>query len=73
MCVSCGCRLFNDDHGDPRNITMEELERAATAAGMSLDEVVEHIAEATKAGDGSVVEPDDSRQPSRGASATRRR
>ena len=57
MCVSCGCGRFNDDHGDPRNITMEELERAATAAGMSLDEVIEHIAKAAKVGDGSVAEP----------------
>jgi len=57
MCVSCGCGQFNDDHGDSRHITMVELERAAAAAGLALDEVADNISEAATVGDGSVVEP----------------
>lgn len=36
MCVSCGCGLIHDDHGDPRNITIEDLRAAADAANESV-------------------------------------
>lgn len=32
MCLSCGCGKPNDDHGDPANITAQDLDRAAQAA-----------------------------------------
>jgi hypothetical protein len=32
--MSCGCGQPNEQHGDAANITYEQLERAATAAGI---------------------------------------
>lgn len=43
MCASCGCGTPNDDHGNPANITLNDIERAATAAGMSTTQVAENI------------------------------
>lgn len=43
MCASCGCLRPDDDHGDGANITLNELERAATAAGITVAEVVDNI------------------------------
>ena len=43
MCVSCGCGKPDDDHGDSRNITMGDLDRAADAAGTTRDKVVQNI------------------------------
>jgi hypothetical protein len=43
MCVSCGCGSPNDKHGDQRNITMNDLDQAAKAAGTTRDRVVENI------------------------------
>lgn len=45
MCMSCGCKMPNEDHGDQRNITMNELEDAARASNISVDEVVRNIQE----------------------------
>ncbi|MGH2674016.1 MAG: hypothetical protein ACRDKA_02535 [Actinomycetota bacterium] len=38
MCLTCGCGAPNDDHGDSRHITMDELNAAAEAAEISVDE-----------------------------------
>lgn len=43
MCLSCGCGQAMDDHGDKRNITMATIEKAAEAAGLSVDDVCENI------------------------------
>jgi hypothetical protein len=45
MCVSCGCNTPNDDHGDDRNITMNDLQEAGQAAGIPLEDVVRNIEE----------------------------
>jgi hypothetical protein len=45
MCVSCGCGEPNDRHGDDRHITQSDLQQAATAAELSLDEVIQTIAQ----------------------------
>jgi len=50
MCVSCGCGKPNDDHGDSRHITMSQIEAAADAAGISVDDVADNILEATSEG-----------------------
>jgi len=47
MCASCGCGTFNDNHGDERNITLDQLQRAADAANISLGEVGDNLADAT--------------------------
>ena len=44
MCVSCGCGEPNERHGDDRHITQDDLQQAAAAAEISLDEVVQNIA-----------------------------
>jgi hypothetical protein len=45
MGVSCGCGEPNERHGDDRHITEDDLQRAATAAEISLDEVIQTIAQ----------------------------
>jgi hypothetical protein len=45
MCMSCGCKQPNEDHGDDRNITMDALQQAADAAGISVDEAASNIVE----------------------------
>lgn len=43
MCMNCGCMQPNDDHGDERNITQDELDRAAQAANISRDQAAQNI------------------------------
>jgi hypothetical protein len=43
MCVSCGCGEPNADHGDSRNITMRDVEAAASAAGVNPSQVADNI------------------------------
>jgi hypothetical protein len=45
MCMSCGCRQPNDDHGDARHLTMQDLRAAAQADGISVEEVINNIEE----------------------------
>ena len=49
MCVSCGCNKPNDKHGDDRHITMEQLEKAASAAGKSTADVAKNIQKSVQA------------------------
>lgn len=46
MCVSCGCGSMNDNHGDQRNITMDDIQQAAQAAGTSPEQVANNISSA---------------------------
>lgn len=43
MCLSCGCGEPNASHGDDRHITLEDLEDAAKAAGINLEEVLRNL------------------------------
>lgn len=43
MCMSCGCGQPNDDHGDPRHITQDDLDRAAQAANVSREQAAQNI------------------------------
>ncbi len=45
MCISCGCGQPNNDHGNSKLITMDELKQAADAAKMSVDDAAKNIAE----------------------------
>ena len=45
MCLSCGCGEPNEDHGDPRNITMQQLEEAAQAGDITPEQAAQNIAE----------------------------
>lgn len=43
MCASCGCGKPNDDHGNPANITLTDIERAATAAGITPTQAAQNM------------------------------
>lgn len=45
MCMNCGCGQPNEDHGNPANITAQDLRRAGDANGQSLRESAQHIVE----------------------------
>ena len=53
MCISCGCGKPDDDHGDPRNITMQDLDQAARAAGTTRDRVLQNIMQGGQPGSSS--------------------
>jgi hypothetical protein len=46
MCMSCGCGEPRDDHGNPDNITLDDMEKAAQAAGISTQQAAENIRDA---------------------------
>ncbi len=43
MCMSCGCGKPSDNHGDSRNITQQDLNAAAEAAGIGPAQAVQNI------------------------------
>jgi len=43
MCVSCGCGHPTDNHGDKRNITLQDIDAAAEAAGTTREKVLQNI------------------------------
>src|ERR687886_1104462 len=44
MCLSRGiCQNLFDNHGDPRNITMQTIQDAANAAGITVPEALGNI------------------------------
>ena len=43
--MTCGCREYDNDHGDPKNITYRRLVDAAEAGGVTVEEAVEHLIE----------------------------
>ncbi len=43
MCMNCGCGHPDDRHGNPDNITREDLERAGRTNGQSLEQTVRNI------------------------------
>jgi hypothetical protein len=43
MCLTCGCGEPEDDHGDGRNIVMQQLKDAADAAEISVDEAANNL------------------------------
>lgn len=48
MCMSCGCGAPNEDHGNPDNITLEDLKRAARAANIQPEQAADNIHDAAK-------------------------
>ena len=49
MCVSCGCGKPNENHGDPRHITMQQIQQAAEEAIASVKQGGERYLEEVKA------------------------
>ena len=48
MCLDCGCGKPNDDHGNADHLTMKQVEKAAKASEISVDEAVKNITQAMK-------------------------
>ena len=43
MCMTCGCGLPNDKHGDDAHITYDQLQAAASAAGIDAEKAVDNL------------------------------
>ena len=43
MCLNCNCGKPNDNHGDARNITLQDIDQAARAAGTTRARAFENI------------------------------
>ena len=43
MCLSCGCNMPNEDHGNPNHITQDKLKKAAEAANISVQQAADNI------------------------------
>jgi hypothetical protein len=43
MCMSCGCGRPDDQMGDDRNITANDLRAAADAAGITMEQAADNI------------------------------
>lgn len=52
MCLDCGCGAPNDQHGDPNHLTMEQVEKAAKASKISVDEAMKNINKTVKEAQG---------------------
>jgi len=48
MCMSCGCGQPNEEHGNPANITYDELQAAAQAAGIDAETAADNIHDLAK-------------------------
>ena len=48
MCMSCGCGEPNEDHGNPDNITLDDLRRAAKAARIDPEQAADNIHDAAQ-------------------------
>ena len=53
MCVTCDCGEVHDNHGDNRNITMDQFQKAVEATGKDMDFVLKSVNKWTKQGAGS--------------------
>ncbi len=49
MCMTCGCSEWDNDHGDPKNITYHRLVDAAEAGGVTIEEAARHLHEGVQA------------------------
>jgi hypothetical protein len=49
MCMSCECGRPDDQMGEERHLTLEKVQAAADAAGISLQEVAENISKSAAA------------------------
>ena len=43
MCLSCNCGQPQENHGNNDHITMRDLEKAARASNISIEEAAENI------------------------------
>jgi hypothetical protein len=43
MCLTCGCLLPHEDHGNPDYLTIEGLEKSARLDNLALDDAVQML------------------------------
>lgn len=43
MCLNCGCKSYDDHMADERNLTLEELAKAAIANDMRAGQTIKNI------------------------------
>jgi hypothetical protein len=43
MCLTCGCLLPHEDHGNPEYLTIEGLERSAALDGYDLNTALQNL------------------------------
>ncbi|GBD14010.1 MAG: hypothetical protein NZ695_01720 [Dehalococcoidia bacterium] len=43
MCITCGCDEPEDNHGDPRHITLSQFRQAAEAAEVDMRQLLQNI------------------------------
>jgi hypothetical protein len=53
MCASCGCGKPNDQHGDSRHITLDQIQEAAKASDISAMEVAKNLMDSVQQSGGS--------------------
>ncbi|HSH31447.1 MAG TPA: hypothetical protein VK963_02145 [Candidatus Saccharimonadales bacterium] len=46
--MSCGCKMYDDDMGDPKTVTTKTFDEAATAMGQKKEEAMEETYQALK-------------------------
>jgi hypothetical protein len=49
MCLNCGCGELDNDMGNPANLTLTDLAKAATASEMNGADTIENIRQALAA------------------------
>lgn len=47
MCFNCGCKIYDDDMGDAKNLTTKDVEEMAKLNNMSVEDTLKEIHEAT--------------------------
>jgi hypothetical protein len=48
MCMSCGCGEVNNDHDNPANITLNQMQKAAGAAKINIEQAANNIHHAAR-------------------------
>jgi len=48
MCMSCGCGDWNNDHGNAKNITLDEMKAAASAQNIGVEQAADNIHNAAR-------------------------
>ncbi len=43
MCLNCGCGEYRDKRGKTTNLTMEDVEKAASGEGMSVEDAAKEM------------------------------
>lgn len=46
MCLNCGCQMWDDDMGNPNNLTLSDLAKAAKASDQDAETTLKHLKEA---------------------------